>query len=229
MKEEEERKLLRRAYAVLILERASLGLTGLSQELVRAGFKTASFRDVEATRNWLAGSTGAPDAAILDFAGADSNEEELIGQLLTLHPHSFVLVLSEQVTGASAIARLKRGVLTIPEPAPVDELVALLASHARALSRPSCENFLNRHVTSYARAKGFSHTQELVLRCHFNGMNDKEIAAERKCTESTIQEHWRRMALKAQTQYKRGVLMDFYAFFDAGTRTRIVPFLEPRH
>lgn len=69
--------------------------------------------------------------------------------------------------------------------------------HTRALHGQT--GLIGWHTT--VNSRGLSAAQQGVLLRYLEGMNNKEIAAASGCTESTIYEHWRRMARKANTRY----------------------------
>jgi DNA-binding NarL/FixJ family response regulator len=67
-------------------------------------------------------------------------------------------------------------------------------------------------LATYAKIRSLSPKQNLVLRLHLEGKNDKEIATLLQCSETTVYEHWRRMMKKAMVKYKREVLADFHGY-----------------
>jgi DNA-binding NarL/FixJ family response regulator len=70
-------------------------------------------------------------------------------------------------------------------------------------------------LEAYTELRAFSERQQLILRLYLNGQNDKEIAQELQCSESTVYEHWRRMARKANGAHKGCVINDFHRFLSS--------------
>ncbi len=68
----------------------------------------------------------------------------------------------------------------------------------------------------YASHRRLSPRQVRILFEYMRGRNDKQIALDLGCMESTVYEHWRRMAQKCGAQLKSGVVADFHAFVWSG-------------
>jgi DNA-binding CsgD family transcriptional regulator len=139
----------------------------------------------------------------------------------------------EWVTTPSAL-RLRLGRADLPRPA----LVMLLPSSERAM-RPSelasvalrlmadavgdlgsqkaasLEDALN----DYCASRSLSGRQRQVLELYLIGNNDKEIASAFNCSATTVYEHWRRMARKANGVHKSDVVNDFHRFLATRSET----------
>lgn len=130
----------------------------------------------------------------------------------------------ECVTTASALrSRLER--VDLPRPALV------LVLHSRQASmRPSeltslaswlltgtrrtqnATSALGDALGEYCAARSLSGRQRQVLELYLVGNNDKEIACSFNCSATTVYEHWRRMAKKANGVHKSDVVNDFHRF-----------------
>jgi DNA-binding CsgD family transcriptional regulator len=64
----------------------------------------------------------------------------------------------------------------------------------------------------YCLARALSGRQRQVLEKYLIGNNDKEIASSFNCSATTVYEHWRRMAKKANGAHKSDVVNDFHRF-----------------
>ena len=64
----------------------------------------------------------------------------------------------------------------------------------------------------YCVARALSARQRQVLELYLIGNNDKEIASSFNCSATTVYEHWRRMAKKANGAHKSDVVNDFHRF-----------------
>lgn len=71
---------------------------------------------------------------------------------------------------------------------------------------------LLKFVENYAAFRRLSPRQARIVLENMRGRHDKEIAFEFGCKESTIYEHWRRMAEKCGARFKSEVISDFHAF-----------------
>jgi DNA-binding CsgD family transcriptional regulator len=134
----------------------------------------------------------------------------------------------EWVTTASALrSRLSRA--DLPRPA----LVMVLPSSRERSMRPSdlasvalrltadlaadlgsqrTATPLEESLNDYCAARSLSGRQRQVLELYLIGNNDKEIASSFKCSATTVYEHWRRMAKKANGAHKSDVVNDFHRF-----------------
>jgi DNA-binding CsgD family transcriptional regulator len=87
---------------------------------------------------------------------------------------------------------------------------------ARASSRASSgegrRTYLHDAFGAYCSHRELSPRQERLLALYLRGNNDKAIAAAFGCSESTVYEHWRRMARKADGYHKGDVVADFHRF-----------------
>ena len=75
-------------------------------------------------------------------------------------------------------------------------------------------------LNDYCTARSLSGRQRQVLERYLIGHNDKEIASAFNCSATTVYEHWRRMAKKANGAHKSDVVSDFHRFL--ATRTDAV-------
>jgi DNA-binding NarL/FixJ family response regulator len=75
--------------------------------------------------------------------------------------------------------------------------------------------YFEKMLASYARTRGLSDRQERILRLHLGGTKNKEIGSLCGCAETTVHEHWRRMARKIGGRYQEEVLADFHRFLGA--------------
>lgn len=103
-------------------------------------------------------------------------------------------------------------------PRELAELASRLAAGARARAGEtrSRRASLDDALREYCARRGFSPRQERVLHLYLDGQNDKTIADLFSCSETTVYEHWRRMARKAAGFNKGDVVTDFHRFL-AGT------------
>jgi DNA-binding CsgD family transcriptional regulator len=65
-------------------------------------------------------------------------------------------------------------------------------------------------LNDYCVARALSPRQRQVLEMYLFGNNDKEIASAFNCSATTVYEHWRRMARKANGAHKSDVVNDFH-------------------
>jgi DNA-binding CsgD family transcriptional regulator len=71
---------------------------------------------------------------------------------------------------------------------------------------------LAESLNDYCAARSLSGRQRQVLALYLTGNNDKEIACSFNCSATTVYEHWRRMAKKANGVHKSDVVNDFHRF-----------------
>jgi DNA-binding CsgD family transcriptional regulator len=76
----------------------------------------------------------------------------------------------------------------------------------------------------YCASRALSSRQSQVLAQYLIGNNDKEIASSLNCSATTVYEHWRRMAKKANGVHKSDVINDFHRYL----ATRSDPLVTPR-
>jgi DNA-binding CsgD family transcriptional regulator len=76
-------------------------------------------------------------------------------------------------------------------------------------------------LNDYSAMRSLSGRQRQVLELYLVGNNDKEIAGTFNCSATTVYEHWRRMARKANGMHKSDVVNDFHRFL-ATTRPEVV-------
>jgi DNA-binding CsgD family transcriptional regulator len=67
-------------------------------------------------------------------------------------------------------------------------------------------------VSAFASSRGLSPRQRRILELHLSGKHDKEIASDLGCEQSTVYEHWRRMARKARGSRKSDLVADFHQY-----------------
>ena len=133
----------------------------------------------------------------------------------------------EWVTTASALrSRLNRA--DLPRPALVMVMPSQqtsmgpseLVSVALRLTTDAGGNVAPQDATSsledalndYCALRSLSPRQRQVLELYLIGDNDKEIACAFNCSATTVYEHWRRMAKKANGAHKSDVVNDFHRF-----------------
>lgn len=136
----------------------------------------------------------------------------------------------EWVTSASELrSRLDRA--DLPRPALVMVLPSLetsmapseLARVALRLTADARGEVVAHKTTSalvgplkdYCSTRSLSPRQRQVLELYLIGNNDKEIAISFNCSATTVYEHWRRMAKKANGACKSDVVNDFHRFLAA--------------
>jgi DNA-binding CsgD family transcriptional regulator len=71
---------------------------------------------------------------------------------------------------------------------------------------------LEEPLNDYCATRSLSRRQRQVLELYLIGNNDKEIACSFNCSATTVYEHWRRMAKKANGVHKSDVVNDFHRF-----------------
>jgi DNA-binding CsgD family transcriptional regulator len=132
----------------------------------------------------------------------------------------------EWVRTASALrSRLDRA--DLPRPAlvmvlpsrkslPPSELASvalrLTAETGVELGPPKATSALGDAFNLYCETRSLSGRQRQVLEMYLIGNNDKEIAGSFSCSATTVYEHWRRMAKKANGAHKSDVVNDFHRF-----------------
>jgi len=85
---------------------------------------------------------------------------------------------------------------------------------------------LDGALNDYCSWRLLSGRQRQVLELYLIGNNDKEIAVAFNCSTTTVYEHWRRMARKANGMVKSDVVSDFHRFL--ATRSEAVNPRSPR-
>jgi len=144
----------------------------------------------------------------------------------------------EWVTTASALrSRLRRAdlprpalVMVLPSrqesmrPSELARLALRLASDAGGdPGMTKTTSALEEPLNDYCALRSLSGRQRQVLEQYLIGNNDKEIASAFNCSATTVYEHWRRMAKKANGQHKSCVVNDFHRFL--ATRSDVNPSL----
>jgi DNA-binding CsgD family transcriptional regulator len=160
-------------------------------------------------------------ASVLLFAEDQFEGESYVAAL------EKVTVPVECVTTASALhSRLNRA--DLPRPALVMVLQSQqmsmgpneLASVVLRLTTDPNSGVAPQETTSplehalddYCAFRSLSPRQRQVLELYLIGDNDKEIACSFNCSATTVYEHWRRMAKKANGAHKSDVVNDFHRF-----------------
>jgi DNA-binding CsgD family transcriptional regulator len=77
---------------------------------------------------------------------------------------------------------------------------------------PKPASALGESLNDYCSIRSLSRRQRQVLELYLVGNNDKEIADAFRCSATTVYEHWRRMAKKANGVHKSCVINDFHRF-----------------
>jgi DNA-binding CsgD family transcriptional regulator len=81
-------------------------------------------------------------------------------------------------------------------------------------------------LNDYCSTRGLSPRQRQVLELYLIGNNDKEIASSFNCSATTVYEHWRRMAKKANGVHKSDVVNDFHRFLATRSDGAVTPSLR---
>ena len=134
----------------------------------------------------------------------------------------------EWVTTASALrARLNRAdlprpalVMVLPSremgmrPSEFASVALLLTTNSGGDVDPqkTTTSALEEPLNDYCSARSLSRRQRQVLELYLIGNNDKEIAGAFNCSATTVYEHWRRMARKANGVHKSDAINDFHRF-----------------
>ncbi len=74
-------------------------------------------------------------------------------------------------------------------------------------------------LNDYSSMRSLSRRQRQVLEQYLVGNNDKEIASSFNCSATTVYEHWRRMAKKANGAHKSDAINDFHRFLATRSET----------
>ena len=139
----------------------------------------------------------------------------------------------ECVTTASALrSRLERAdlprpalVMVLPSreatmrPSELARVALRLMADAVADAGPQKASTLLASLNDYCAARSLSGRQRQVLERYLIGDNDKEIASAFNCSATTVYEHWRRMAKKANGAHKSDVVSDFHRFLATRSET----------
>jgi DNA-binding NarL/FixJ family response regulator len=155
-------------------------------------------------------------ALVSRLAGAEGLANDELSQFRLHWPRATIVALTGPLTPRRMASLLERGVMAIEQP--VDSRVLLYALLGLLVATPVAEVPTLRDqdwitaLSSYSEARKLSIRQTAILRMHFEGRNDKEIACSLGCGETTVYEHWRRIAKKAMVKYKREVLADFHLY-----------------
>jgi DNA-binding NarL/FixJ family response regulator len=166
----------------------------------------------------------APDLVLLDLEAPDDEEEPSVATVRRRFPRTLLVAFGSELDGERAAYLLGLGVPSLCKPVSPDALAALVLKRWSVRDEPAtmpgdpCRvrdalpEPLSSLLEHYAALRGFSERQQLILRRYLDGLNDKEIAQELRCAESTVYEHWRRMAKKARGTQKSCVINDFHRF-----------------
>jgi DNA-binding CsgD family transcriptional regulator len=99
------------------------------------------------------------------------------------------------------------------QPRDLARLAQRLAMKAGVVSDPATtRSTLHQSLDGYCSLRSLSRRQKQVLELYLMGNNDKEIAEVFRCSGTTVYEHWRRMARKANGACKSDVVTDFHRF-----------------
>jgi DNA-binding CsgD family transcriptional regulator len=82
---------------------------------------------------------------------------------------------------------------------------------------------LDDALGDYCAARSLSARQRQVLELYLIGKHDKEIACSFNCSATTVYEHWRRMAKKANGVHKSDVVNDFHRFLATRSDGAVTP------
>lgn len=202
----------RRHHRILIL--------GVAAERERAG---AELRDDEGELVWccsmsdaravLGESSVALAAAIVDLE-APGDPLSLVSEVRRVHPDALLLATAARLESAQSMTLLELDVRFVARPLPFPELAAWIDARRPAENEAQSAGVLDMVATRYAKARGLSAQQSLILRLHLTGQAAKEIATRIGCTPATVYEHWRRIARKTGSRYRSGIIDDFHRFLD---------------
>jgi DNA-binding NarL/FixJ family response regulator len=173
----------------------------------------------EARRAWSGEPLLEPIAVFLDLNLPDGSGEELLPLIRSRYPKTPVVALGADVKASRAIALLAFGIPVLPKPVAADEFSELLLVYKEGRTRlkspsdqPPILHSPAASLETYAGFRQLSSRQALILELYLAGTHDKEIASQLGCGAATVQEHWRRMAKKAQGRQKSDVIADFHRF-----------------
>jgi DNA-binding CsgD family transcriptional regulator len=93
--------------------------------------------------------------------------------------------------------------------------LGLIRDASGGLETPKATSALVDSLDVYCSLRSLSRRQREVLELYLVGNNDKEIADSFRCSATTVYEHWRRMAKKANGVHKSHVVNDFHRFLAA--------------
>lgn len=93
---------------------------------------------------------------------------------------------------------------------------SMIRYRAETPSPQARQDHLDVIINSYCVRRGFSPQQRRVLEFYLQGRCDKEVATLCACAETTVYEHWRRMARKMGGTLKSDVISDFHRFLAGG-------------
>jgi DNA-binding NarL/FixJ family response regulator len=196
--------------SVLLVQRDLGLLAQLTAAFAAMSLECVAWERLGEAREWFQTTGSQVWGAVLELESSDDCQD-LANELLRNVPAALVVVLAEHPTGMLCVSLRRRGITCLPTPIDAAQLAELFCSHWHAWAGDD-SGAIEGAVSSYSRVRMLSKTQAQVLQCHLQGMSDKEIALTLLRTETTIYEHWRRMATKANTRYKSGVVTDFYRF-----------------
>jgi DNA-binding NarL/FixJ family response regulator len=197
--------------------------------LERAGYLTKWAVNLDQALSQLARDELENLAAVVIERDAPGEAEES-ARLTSLRERSTfagIVALTDTLVSGDITALLGRGILPIEKPVHSRVLAYALLGLLTKLQEPDANKSGSPPadtdapppssdwptvLATYAKVRSLSPKQNLVLRLHLEGKNDKEIATLLQCSETTVYEHWRRMMKKAMVKYKREVLADFHGY-----------------
>jgi DNA-binding NarL/FixJ family response regulator len=168
----------------------------------------------------------APEVVFLDLdldLGSRS-EERSVSLVRRRFGRAAVVAFCRTLSGERAARLLGVGVAVLPKPVSPSVLAELAMqlcalrtrdaapSGAGAKTAREWSSALQTALDTYAEQRGLSRQQKLILGLYLCGENDKQIADAISCSESTVYEHWRRIARKAGGSSKADAITDFHRF-----------------
>lgn len=170
-----------------------------------------------------------PEVVFLDLELEGLLTDDLVPLVRERFPNAAVVALSDELTGERAARLLGQGVPSLTKsvsPLTLAGLALRLTMDARRGEDSAVGSWrgaqtiarranLESMIAAYSTSRTLSKQQRMILRMYLEGMNDKEIAGARHCSEATVYEHWRRMARKAGGSQKGDVIADFHRFLAA--------------
>jgi DNA-binding NarL/FixJ family response regulator len=201
---------------LLILAESGGLADGLSDAARDAGFTPCRVHGELAARTWVAEHPHV-DVAVIDMDASDGSMA-VARWLRSQDPFRTVLALTSLSSGRHAIELLDAGVIPVQKPVAAEPIVRFLSTYSRVRRPPSTTtggvegSRMAAVLRLYSRERKLSSRQSEILRLYLTGLHDKEIASKLDLAETTIYEHWRRMAAKANVRYKSGLVGDLHRF-----------------
>jgi DNA-binding NarL/FixJ family response regulator len=213
---------------VLFVLRHPLLARKAGQTLERAGYLTKWAVNLDEALSQLSRDELESLAAVVierDTPG-EAEESARLASLRERSTFAGIVALTDTLAPGDITALLGCGILPIEKPVHSRVLAYALLGLVIKLQEPDANKSGSPPDTdappassdwptvlaTYAKVRSLSPKQNLVLRLHLEGKNDKEIATLLQCSETTVYEHWRRMMKKAMVKYKREVLADFHGY-----------------